>query len=237
MVVAHRYNFCIMMHWYEWVSWIANIALVMVGAGGIWVAVCTLKKIERQTKAGEDAAKAAKDGARAALAQANHMITAERAWLVVEAAMADFTPSVAVNMTFRWSIRNGGRTPAKIIGTQCVYQMVFQDELTSLPPDPVFPSSVEAEGLLLVPGGSEFFSVYLVDSEGRIIPKLGEKDRDGIWYGIFYLRAYGHVKYFDTFGNERESRFCQYYVSPDKSKTNNGFQHLLGIPAAYRQHT
>jgi hypothetical protein len=137
-----------MMHWYEWVSWGANIALVLVGAGGIWVAVCTLKKIERQTKAGEDAAKAA-------LAQANHTIAAERAWLVVEAAMGDFRPIAGINMTFRWSIRNGGKTPARIIGTQCIYQMVAGDYLCSFPAEPVFPNPVEAEGLLLVPGGSD----------------------------------------------------------------------------------
>jgi hypothetical protein len=196
-----------------------------------------LRKIERQTKAGEDAAKAAKDGAQAALGQANHMVTSERAWLVIEAAMGDFKPAADVDMTFRWSIRNGGKTPAEIVGTQCVYQMLLSEELTSLPDEPVFPASVEAQGLLLVPGGSIDFSVYLLDFNGKMVHRLGKHERDCVWMGVFYLRAYGYVKYLDTFGNERESRFCQYYVSPDKSETNHGFQHLLGVPAAYRQHT
>jgi hypothetical protein len=39
---------------YERIAFWANLALVAVGIGGIVVAVCTMKKIERQTKAAQD---------------------------------------------------------------------------------------------------------------------------------------------------------------------------------------
>ena len=40
---------------YDWITWAANPSLVIVGIGGIIVAFVTLWKIERQTKATEDA--------------------------------------------------------------------------------------------------------------------------------------------------------------------------------------
>jgi hypothetical protein len=39
---------------FDWITWGGGILLTIVGIGGIIVAVCTLKKIERQTKATED---------------------------------------------------------------------------------------------------------------------------------------------------------------------------------------
>jgi hypothetical protein len=44
---------------YDWITWAANPLLVLVGVGGIVVAVVTLLKIERQTKATEDAVRIA----------------------------------------------------------------------------------------------------------------------------------------------------------------------------------
>jgi hypothetical protein len=39
---------------FDWITWGGGILLTIVGIGGVIVAVCTLKKIERQTKATED---------------------------------------------------------------------------------------------------------------------------------------------------------------------------------------
>jgi hypothetical protein len=75
---AGGYNFCIMMHWYEWVTWGGNIALAAVGTGGILVAVRTLKKIERQTKATED--------------QARYLTTSDRAWIIVSSRFHSLPP-------------------------------------------------------------------------------------------------------------------------------------------------
>jgi hypothetical protein len=44
---------------YDWIAYAANLLLMIVGIGGIFVAIKTLKKIERQTKATEDSAAAA----------------------------------------------------------------------------------------------------------------------------------------------------------------------------------
>jgi hypothetical protein len=42
---------------YDWITWAADPLLAAVGIGGIYVAIVTLGKIERQTKATEDAVK------------------------------------------------------------------------------------------------------------------------------------------------------------------------------------
>jgi hypothetical protein len=78
---------------------LANYLLVVAGIGGIIVASLTLRKIERQTKAGEDAANAA-------LLNAQALINAERPWLVVE---ASGFPYITLKMV------NKGRTPAQLI--------------------------------------------------------------------------------------------------------------------------
>jgi uncharacterized membrane protein YcjF (UPF0283 family) len=70
--------------WHDKVSWVANLILAVVGFVGIIVAWMTLLKIERQTKAGEVAALAAKAGAEAALLNAQAVINAERAWIVID---------------------------------------------------------------------------------------------------------------------------------------------------------
>jgi hypothetical protein len=83
----------------EMMAILANYLLVLAGIGGIVVAALTLRKIERQTKAGEDAANAA-------LLNAQALINAERPWLMVEA--CGF-PSITLKMV------NKGRTPAQLI--------------------------------------------------------------------------------------------------------------------------
>ena len=83
----------------NWLGVLANYLLVIAGIGGIVVAALTLKKIERQSKAGEDAANAA-------LLNAQALINAERPWLIVE---ASGFPYIALKMV------NKGRTPAQLI--------------------------------------------------------------------------------------------------------------------------
>jgi len=54
----------------------SNYLLALIGIVGIVAAICTLLKLERQTKAGEDAATAA-------LKQAKHSTASERPWVTV----------------------------------------------------------------------------------------------------------------------------------------------------------
>jgi hypothetical protein len=84
-----------------------NIALFFVGVGGIMVAICSLKIIERQTKATEEAAKAA-------LSNAQAVINAERARLLfeVEKGMDQNRHGVAI---FTIYAVNHGRTPAELV--------------------------------------------------------------------------------------------------------------------------
>lgn len=77
--------------WQDKAGFWINLALAVAGFAGIWVAICTLSKIERQTKATEDAAKAGLESANAAygsvnvaLAQLNMMKEKERARIEVD---------------------------------------------------------------------------------------------------------------------------------------------------------
>jgi hypothetical protein len=63
--------------WHEKIAWSLGLALDIAGIIGLFFAVGTLKKLERQTKAGEESARAALDSARA-------VINSERAWVLVE---------------------------------------------------------------------------------------------------------------------------------------------------------
>lgn len=83
----------------EWVSLGVNILLVVIGFGGLIAAFFTLRKLERQTKATEDAAKAS-------LVQAEHIIANERPFLMIEASGYDAIEFHAVNR---------GKSPAQII--------------------------------------------------------------------------------------------------------------------------
>ncbi len=91
----------------EWSNW----ALVLIGGAGVITAYCTLRRIGQQTKATRIAAEAA-------LKQANHMVAAERAWIMAEAKFEHGGGLVRVGdetqAIVELSILNAGPTPAWI---------------------------------------------------------------------------------------------------------------------------
>jgi hypothetical protein len=216
---------------YDWLVFGCSLALVIVGAWGVRVAVVTLRKIERQTKATEDAATAA-------LMQADHIITSERAWIAIKSTMDGYVPNATDTFEYKWVIRNTGNTPARIMETQCRYDLVRAIDLTSLPPEPQYPASIVLNGFLLPPGDSADYLTYLVSSNtSEVVTRLEEGELNTIRSGIYNLRVFGYVKYLDAFEKERESRFCEYYVWPSDRRGYIGFRPLLGIPADYTKHT
>src|SRR6185437_15064231 len=149
---------------------IANYLLVSVGIIGTIIAVSTLKRIERQTKAAEDAAKSGRDAAMAALRQAKHTETTERAWLVIRSSMDGYVLSAGGNPEFWWSVMNAGDTPARLTETQCHYDFIPNSHLTALPLVPNYPKPIILNGTLLAPGASSTYSTFLVDAEGSPEP-------------------------------------------------------------------
>jgi hypothetical protein len=180
--------------------------------------------------------------ARAASQQADAMIASERAWVVVRSSMKEYIPSTDDNYEYWWSIENTGHTQAQIIETQCLYELVYASELYNLPPIPKYPEPIKLEGFLLAPGRIEEYKTGLRAANNGQWVKRGDLDTTDIsvvLMEMYHLRAYGYVRYIDTFGTTRESRFCEYYVwpLPERPPRATGFRPLIGIPPEYTKCT
>jgi hypothetical protein len=204
---------------------IANYLLVLVGIVGTIVAICTLKKIERQTKAGEDAAKAAKDGAEAALKQADNIVASERAWVLV---------APEYDLQFPYFIKlvatNHGRSPAEVIWYDARKPTLkVGEELPSISPhwkgDRQF-----AHHHWIPPGKSMDENVCDVNFEGEPFISNSATLQD-LTNGTQVQWVYGIICYKDTISrSEHETRFCFsfYKLSP---------KGVLGGPEGYNQVT
>lgn len=217
--------------WY-WISANSSSLLFIVGAAGVVVACFTLAFIGVQ-------AKAAKNAAETSLLQAKHTVTSERAWLVIRSSMKGYNLSVSDGqLRYCWSIKNTGKTPARIIETQCRFEMVQAESVFCLPDSPNYPPPIKLNGFLLPPGDSAKYFAYLTDESGKIVtPPLNKETVSSIQTQDRYLRVYGYVKYADVFDNERESRFCDYYVPSQNQPEFSGFCPLIDSPAEYTKHT
>jgi hypothetical protein len=103
-----------------------NIALSLVGLGGIIIALCTLWKIERQTKATENQVKASHDGLRAWLGieVSENIPISETISIQTIQQNATLTPQPP---RFTWKLKNSGQTPAFI--TKVGFDAVYQDTM------------------------------------------------------------------------------------------------------------
>jgi hypothetical protein len=223
---------------YDKAAFWATLALVVAGFSGIGVGICTLKKLERQNLIATKSAYAAKEAANAALKQADHMITSDRAWLVIKSAMPGYEPrSYGDKFEFWWTVKNTGDTPALNIVTQCRYELVHGRHLTDLAAEPNYPLPIDQSGAPIPPGDSMEFMTFLTWEGGGVVNHLDDTEINTIKLELNHLRVYGYVKYRDVFGNERESRFCEKFVWPLETRRASGFRRLLGIPEAYTRHT
>jgi hypothetical protein len=102
-------------------EYLSNWALVLVGIGAIGAAWWTLATIRRQTAATETAANAAKLNAQA-------VIDAERAWILLEGHNADrhnfHRDGIDIFLTFH----NYGKTPAQIVEVSLRFVKVSDEE-------------------------------------------------------------------------------------------------------------
>jgi hypothetical protein len=202
------------------------------------VAICTGGVIAWQSWETRKSAHAAKTAAESSLKQAEAQITSERAWLSIRSSMDGYRPYAEDVFVYKWRIENRGNTPARLIETQCRYELVRHTALTNLAPVPIYPAPISLCGFLLPPGEAAQYKTGLTsEANGESIERLEEADIKTIMMGMYYLRVYGYVQYLDAFENVRESRFCEHYIWPSDARKESGFRPLLGISPEYTRHT
>jgi hypothetical protein len=205
----------------EWSNW----ALVLIGGLGVLAAYGTLRKIERQTKATEVAAKGAMESGAA-------FIEAERAWIMAETGNIsdDFEPDPTRLEIFeiRPVIANRGRTTGRIV-RGCIAQ-VQPKSARELPPEPDYSGEMgnAQVDFVLAPGGAA----------QPLQVKLSAWDFLPLRRGERKLYIYGFVRYLVMGEHERETRFCfEYYVPGGFTSQPRGFYQAIDVPPAYTRCT
>jgi hypothetical protein len=210
--------------WYRVFRWTDGVT--------VWALILTLLTIAEQSRQTAISAKAAARGIEI-------QKIGQRAWLVIRSAMKDYEPKTDLQFRFWWTIENRGRLTARILETQCRYELVEDDPTCNLPPAPAYPSPIHLDGFLIPPEEIQEYFTNLHRTDGKIVvPPLPMGDLDRIKDGTLHLRVYGYVKYIDGLEEERESRFIEYYaVSSDSRVRGGGFRSLLGAPHEYTKCT
>jgi hypothetical protein len=244
--------------WREWILFGANLALAVVGIAGIIAAYITLLKLERQTKAGEDAAKAAKDNAEAARLNAQAVINAERAWITVvpyiwspefyplrektDPVPDDLRDVLHIVHQFPAKIVNVGKTPAKLEALALRYVRT-PTRPSRLGPEPDY-GELSSENNHFAFPNEEIALTAVLSPEGTMtksqIAAVQNKEE--------FLYSFGIVKYSDVYGILHETRFGYRYQMPDTHmimrdgvietvSTGKAVFRNDGLPSAYNGHT
>jgi hypothetical protein len=191
--------------------WI-SVILAIVGTGGIVVAVLTMRKIERQTKATEESVKAA--------------INAERPWITCKPPILapDIVPEWEKGdplphpgLYWHWcpiTIKNVGRTVALIDEIVACYRHIAVDPFT-LEKTPRYEFPERLNGRILAPEDSFDISVPL-----RGGGTLSKKEVSSIKARDSYLYAWGSVRYRDGHGESHETAFGYVYHFPQGGMIN-----------------
>jgi hypothetical protein len=190
---------------YDYAAFWVNVALAVIGTFGIAAAFITLRKLERQTKAAEAAAKAQMD--------------ADRAWVLASVAGQPEEPLTGNLMKgvipgIVWEIQIVGNTPARIVRKEfrCrivdpTPDMVFKPMLEPIPvylPDPNF-----AEGRIVSPPGEKQLFMVSVEPTTSLVDRLVP-----VVMGNAFLCSYGRVEYEDAFKRKGVTQFCAVYRPP-----------------------
>jgi hypothetical protein len=192
------------------IKWATVVLLVLVAYAGIWFAVSTLQKIERQTRYAETAAQAAGESAKAALEYAQSHARAERPWILVSAEPAPGAPDA-----FTIVASNRGRGPAKIL-TLLEGAAISKDE-ASLPRDPIYKEpevSPQLASMILLPGESIGIKSFRRDEVVNVCKTPDQLQRVENWEEKIYL--YGKVTYVDLQSPDEKQSFetawCCWYI-------------------------
>lgn len=165
--------------------------------------------------------------ARAALRQAHHVAISERAWMIAEMGVPNFTPYRDKKM-FRivTQLRNKGKTPAFILESASVAVVLRSNESLPETPPP-YPSIArwDDRGVPLAPEG---------EMGGDIVREF--EDAGKLINGQMVLWVYGYVKYNDVFMLDvRETKFC--FRWEPAMMNRGGYPYTIDGPKGYNSAT
>jgi hypothetical protein len=193
-LIVHKDTICKAFAPETWSAW----ALVFVGLAAAFVAWLTLKAIHEE-------AKTAKETALAAMLNAQAVVNAERAWLVVRIE--------ANEGSYKVTVLNQGRTPAKLIGGDSSHR--FTDLPENLPVPPVYDAPfIMPNQTFIVNRDSFSIRPYFVPEQ------IIEQSNMKAWIDESrrFLMFYGRIIYEDIFSGARpypvrhETRWCFAYI-------------------------
>lgn len=212
--------------WHKLITWPEGITawLIMLTLGAIIWQACETRK----------AAEAARDAAKAALLQANHMVTSERAWMIAQPCNPNIPPEIEGMTTgirhvgFSVRFKNVGKTPAFLLEIRYSGKVLHSNEhLPDVHPEyeerEIF--KWEGEGLPLLPQDNIL--------ENHV--NTWAKEPVVITRGFDVLWVYGYIKYRDAFGKNRETWFCYRWVHEIEGWQTSGF--IAGGPDSYNRAT
>ncbi|HEX4022800.1 MAG TPA: hypothetical protein VHX63_16765 [Acidobacteriaceae bacterium] len=203
-------------NWHDKVLWGASLTLAIAGIFGIWVAICTLKKVERQTKSGEKAANAA-------LLNAQAVMNAERAWITANIHQPSREDMRIREKAENWGLgiglifKNLGATPAKVVSSYVLAVMADSIDPDARPIAPKLPldpdytvkrgsAVIVGPGVVWMPRQKFDFLCTLPKAfflEGNLSKwEISEKA----------LCIYGYIEYSDVFKRRHTTRFCFTYL-------------------------
>lgn len=204
-----------------------NIGLFFVGIGGIVTAVCTLRKIERQTAATEISAKAT-------LANTQAVMNTERGFVLID--WDDLTcfdeppkPIEEWRPSFVWTARNTGKSPVFLIEYAAVLQLI--NSMDDLPDVPIYSTAVPCRDEPVTPDkkSDPFFTTLKTDIPYLSIETLYRQEKK-------VLFVYGYVRYLDIFKREHFTKFGLKYECRSVP-TIDYDRFCIGGPDKYNEYT
>lgn len=159
-------------------------------------------QMQAQTAILEDSVKAAKDSA-------SHIVTSERAWVVVLPDQDyDHPPNRIIAKVW-----NAGRTPARLI--ENVSRYIRLNSLSELPASPDYGTSFSFKRTVLVPT-SRHDAIGTIRIQALLEPDGSFTQEDSARVGSrqLLLYFYGRITYEDTFGNQRHTAWGYVFYSP-----------------------
>jgi hypothetical protein len=174
----------------EWATFWANLALAGVGIGGIIAAFVTLKKLERQTKATEIAAKSAETSATAAMGVAVPTLMLHEFVFMLKP--FETPQEFFRNSQVAIAVKNFGQSPAFLKS----YSVTFTNE--KLPDVPIYPFPYPCDVEDVIDAGRPR---VLGGEPLRAFGFTSEEDVHALVAGKKTLIVYGYVCYRDVFGS------------------------------------
>jgi hypothetical protein len=145
---------------------------------------------------------------------------AERAWILIDELhkpehfdWIDVRPDIYPTSDFNWTVKNTGRTPARVLKVQLRYR--FIDKLNNLAARPNYGDAkcmriaeIPTDGTFVAPGETSTIGTFFEGPDGEPSTPTQEQ-MDAVRTNKAFLVAYGSVLYKDAFKRKHETRFCQ----------------------------